>query len=70
MVLGCIDGFYVPIVASIEILFTPIQAICDNNLKFIDVVAKWPGSTHDTLIWRQSVINQKISLGEMPNIKV
>ena len=42
-----------------------IQAICDSNLKFIDVVARWPGSTHDAFIWRQSGLNQKITSGEV-----
>ena len=60
---GCTDGSHVPIVApshNEEIYVnrksfhsTNIQAICDNNLKFIDVVAKWPGSTHDAIIWSQ-----------------
>ena len=43
-----------------------IQAICDSNLKFIDIVAKWPGSTHDAFIWRQSEINHQIESGQIP----
>ena len=43
-----------------------IQAICDSELKFIDVVAKWPGSTHDAFIWRMSGIIQRISSGDIP----
>ena len=71
--LGCIDGTHVSIVApsnneenylnrknahSIN-----IQAICNSELKFIDVVAKWPGSTHDAFIWRMSaaVFTKKLS---------
>ena len=75
LVLGCIDGTHVPIVAPSE--NEPIyvnrknehsiniQAICDSNLKFIDVVARLPGSTHDAFIWRQSGLNQKITSGEV-----
>ena len=76
LVLGCIDGTHVQIVAptSNEEIFVNrknehsinIQAICDDNLKFIDVVAKWPGSTHDAFIWRQSGIDHKISNGDLP----
>ena len=43
-----------------------IQAICDANLKFIDIVAKWPGSTHDVFKWRQSEINFQIEYGQKP----
>ena len=37
-----------------------------SNLKFIDIVAKWPGSTHNAFIWRQSGVNHKIANGEIP----
>ena len=45
-----------------------VQAICDDVFKFIDVVVKWPGSTHDAFIWRQSGIIQKITNKEIPII--
>ena len=74
--LGCIDGTHVPIIApsiNEDIYVTRknthsinIQAICDSELKFIDVVAKWPGSTHDAFMWRMSGINQKISCRDIP----
>ena len=31
-----------------------LQVVCDADLIFIDVVAKWPGSVHDATILRQS----------------
>ena len=75
-VLGCIDGTHVPILAppSDEDLFVNrknfhfinIQAICDSDLKFIDVVSKWPG--HDAFNWRQSSINQRIASGDIPTV--
>ena len=40
-----------------------IQTICHSDLKFMDVVAKWPGSTHDAFIWRQSGINKELPVG-------
>ena len=75
LVLGCIDGTHIPIVApsiNEEIYVNRknthsvnVQAICDSELKFIDVVAKWPGGTHDAFIWRMSGINQRISSGDV-----
>ena len=74
-VLGCIDGTHVPILAppSDEDLFVNfhsinIQAMYDSDLKFIDVVAKWPGCTHDAFIWRQSGINQRIVSEDIPTV--
>jgi len=29
-----------------------VQGICDAKLRFISVVAKYPGSCHDAFIWR------------------
>ena len=34
-----------------------IQAVCGPNLKFYDVVLRWPGSTHDSRIFDNSIIN-------------
>ena len=77
-VLGCIDGSHIPIVApsTNEAIYVNrksyhsinVQAICDDVFKFIDVVVKWPGSTHDAFIWRQSGINLKIASKEIPII--
>lgn len=33
-----------------------VQAVCDSSLKFLDVVARWPGSTHDSHIFDMSVL--------------
>ncbi|KAI6658165.1 Nuclease HARBI1 [Oopsacas minuta] len=70
-VLGCIDDTHIPIGApsTNEAIYVNhksfhsinVQAICDDIFKFIDVVVKWPGSTHDAFIWTQSGINLKIA---------
>ena len=40
----------------------------DDEYRFIDAVVKWPGSTHDALMWRQSAIHHKISSDEIQTV--
>ena len=44
--------------------FINIQGICDANLLFLDVVAKWPGSIHDFLILQTSQVNDDFKNGK------
>ncbi|XP_067653981.1 putative nuclease HARBI1 [Haliotis asinina] len=37
-----------------------VQAICDSSLRFTNVVVKWLGSTHDSLIWSNCKIASKM----------
>jgi len=63
-VLGCIDCTHIRIKAPPEaeevylnrkgIHTINIQAVCDAEMKLINVVAKWPGSTHDAFVWWNS----------------
>ncbi|XP_064625925.1 putative nuclease HARBI1 [Lineus longissimus] len=66
-VLGCIDGTHVPIqapsVANREIyrcrkgfMSLNVQGIADADMKFINIVARWPGSTHDSRILDNSMV--------------
>ncbi|XP_064631682.1 putative nuclease HARBI1 [Lineus longissimus] len=34
-----------------------IQAVCDHTGKFTNIVAKWPGATHDSYIFRNSALS-------------
>jgi len=42
-----------------------VQAVCDADMRLLDVVAKWPGSSHDTcsFIWRSSGLRDMFSRG-------
>jgi hypothetical protein len=41
------------------------QVVVDSEYKFTDIVAKWPGSTHDALMWRESSVRGRLSRGNL-----
>ena len=41
-----------------------VQAICNANLEFMDLVARWPGSTHDSTIFNYSRVKSRLDSGE------
>jgi len=40
-----------------------VEAVCDADMRLLDVVAKWPGSSHDSFIWRSSDLRDVFSHG-------
>ena len=42
-----------------------VQAICDANMKLVNVVAKWPGSAHDSFIWRNCSLRYMFNTGHI-----
>lgn len=69
-VIGCTDGthFRIQAPSQNEPAFVNrksfhsknVQAICDNTGRFTNIVARWPGSTHDSHVFRMSGIRQTI----------
>ncbi|XP_052701843.1 putative nuclease HARBI1 [Crassostrea angulata] len=63
-VIGAVDGTHVRIIAPSEHESVYVnrkgfhsintQAICDHEGRFTNIVAKWPGSNHDSFIFRGS----------------
>ena len=64
-VIGTIDGSHVPIIKPSSSDYEEfrcrkgffsinVQDVSSPNLKFINIVARWKGSTHDSRIWRNS----------------
>jgi nuclease HARBI1 len=44
-----------------------VQSVSDAGLKFQNIVARWPGSTHDSLIFNESNLKQRFENGEFGN---
>lgn len=41
-----------------------VQCVSDAKLKICDIVARWPGATHDTYIYKNSRVRARIENGE------
>lgn len=73
-ILGCVDGTHVAIKRPLinEVVYVNrkqyhsinCQVIVDADFRFLDLVAKWPGASHDSFIWRNSSVRDRISNGE------
>ncbi|KAJ8910364.1 hypothetical protein NQ315_007475 [Exocentrus adspersus] len=44
-----------------------VQAVCDPDLKIVDVVVRWPGSTHDATIFEYSYIKTRMEQNDFNN---
>ncbi|XP_063894763.1 putative nuclease HARBI1 [Helicoverpa armigera] len=44
-----------------------VQAMCTANLQFVDIVARWPGSSHDSLIFNNSAAKYRCDRGDFGN---
>ncbi|KAK0144499.1 putative nuclease HARBI1 [Merluccius polli] len=60
-VLGCVDGTQIPITAPAE---NEADYICDAAYIVTNVEAKWPGSVHDSRIYRECRLSNRFARGE------
>ena len=75
-VIGAIDGTHIPIPgpsherqAYINRKGFPsiqLQAICDANLRFTDILTGWPGSVNDARVFRNSPLHTMLENGHLP----
>ncbi|XP_063316983.1 putative nuclease HARBI1 [Pelmatolapia mariae] len=73
-VIGCIDGTHIPIIAPSvnegdyvnrkSFHSINVQIICDAANIITNVEAKWPGSVHDSQIFRECTLSTKFGHGE------
>ena len=47
-----------------------VQAVCDSDAFITNIVARWPGSTHDSRIFENSNIADKLRDGALDGILV
>ena len=69
--LGAIDGTHIEIsqprrnlmayTTRKSVTAVTLQAVCTDNLKFIDISAGWAGSMHDARIYRLSSLSQALA---------
>lgn len=43
------------------------QVVGGPNLEILDIIARWPGSAHDSTIWNNSLLQTRFEQGEFRN---
>lgn len=77
-IVGCINGTHVRIQAPSEHEYLyvnrkgyhsiNVQVACDARYYIFNLVARWPGSTHDTRILRESALYQEFEAGRVTGL--
>ena len=74
-VVGCVDGTQIPISSPHDnehfyicckvFRAINIQIMCDPQLRMTNIVAEWPGSTHDSFMWQNSALYHRMMANNM-----
>ena len=73
-VIGCVDGAHIPVLVPKSdrsetyrnrkgFMSLNVQMVCGPKEEIYDIVAGWPGSAHDAVIWTTSDISSRMSDG-------
>ncbi|XP_033729774.1 putative nuclease HARBI1 [Pecten maximus] len=75
-VIGALDGTYIPILGPTAFRESYIcrkgfpalhlQAVCDTDLKFLDVFCAYPGSVHDSRVFKNSPLYTELQNNPVP----
>lgn len=44
-----------------------VQTVSDANMRILDIVARWPGSTHDQTIFNNCTLKHRLEIGQFRN---
>jgi hypothetical protein len=74
--IGAIDGTHIPVIVPAADMvnhvgrlgyFTQnVMAVCDFDLRFTSIVAGWPGSVHDTRIFKDTLLKFEANFPHPP----
>ncbi|XP_071439217.1 putative nuclease HARBI1 [Hetaerina americana] len=69
-ILGCVDATHIGIVKPSEheegyynsqgFHSLNVQAICSCDMEFLSINARYPGSVHESFVWRQSAVREEM----------
>ena len=75
--IGAIDGTHIPVVVPADEMINHVgrhgfatqnvMAVCDFDMRFISIVAGWPGSAHDTRIFKDTLDKYKEKFPHPPS---
>lgn len=75
-VIGAVDGTYIPIpgpplfrdsyICRKGYPAMHLQAVCDSDLRFLDVFSAYPGSVHDSRVFKNSPLFQELQSQNFP----
>ncbi|XP_041377361.1 putative nuclease HARBI1 [Gigantopelta aegis] len=79
-IIGCIDGTHIRVACAVKVHNAAsymnrkgyhslnVQMVCDSSMKITNVVARWPGSSHDSRIFRSSTLRDHLEDGTIRGI--